>query len=156
MLPSLGTALNLFNAASFLHQPVEKLFEELAPPPSCIISDMCLPCTIHVANKFSIPRVSFVGTSCFFLLCLHNLRIYNVWESITESGYFVLPGIPDKIEMTKAQVPLQRDESWKQFENKLHAAEMASYGIIMTSFEELKPAYARDVHLSFNPHKTFI
>ncbi|XP_027349000.1 UDP-glycosyltransferase 73C2-like [Abrus precatorius] len=144
MLPSLGTALSFFNATNFLRQPVEKLFAELTPQPSCIVSDMCLSYTIHIARKFNIPRISFVGVSCFYLLCLHNLQIYNVLESVsTESEYFVMPGIPDKIEMTLAQTGLSKNESWRQFSNEMFTAEKGSYGIIMNSFEELEPAYAR-------------
>ncbi|KAJ1418911.1 UDP-glycosyltransferase family, conserved site [Sesbania bispinosa] len=145
MLPSLDMTLRFFNATKFLQQPVEKLFEELTPPPSCIISDMCLPFTIHIAKKFNIPRISFIGVSCFYLLCLHNLRIYDVMDrTTTESEYFVLPGIPDKIEMTKAQTGILTGDKWKEFHEQMVAAEMASYGVIINSLEELEPAYAED------------
>ncbi|KAK7267810.1 hypothetical protein RIF29_20489 [Crotalaria pallida] len=147
MLPSLGTALTFFNAASSLQKPVEKLFEELTPPPSCIISDMTLPYTANISTKFNIPRISFLGQSCFSLLCLHNLGVYKVMQGITsENEYFVLPGIPDKIEMTKAQIPgpVMMNENWREFYAKTGAAESASYGVVMNSFEELEPAYARD------------
>ncbi|KAK7245050.1 hypothetical protein RIF29_39880 [Crotalaria pallida] len=146
MLHSLGTSFNLFMAANLLRKPVEKLFQELTPPPSCIISDMSLPYTIHIANKFNIPRISFVGMSCFTLLCFSYLRMHNVKERISnESEYFVVPGIPDKIEITIAQTEgLPKDERWKEFHAEIGAAEMDSYGMIMNSFEELEPAYARD------------
>ncbi|TKY62084.1 UDP-glycosyltransferase 73C1 [Spatholobus suberectus] len=61
MLPSLGMGFSFFNAANCSWQPVEKLFEELTPAPSCIISDMGLPYTIHIARKFNIPRISFAA-----------------------------------------------------------------------------------------------
>ena len=146
MLPSLGNSLSFFNASNTLQQPVEKLLEELTPPPSCIISDMCLPYTANIATKFNIPRISFLGQSCFSLLCLYNLGVHKILQKIaTENVYFVLPGIPDRIEMTKAQIPGQRgerDEEWKEFYAKTAAAEGASYGVVMNSFEELEPAYA--------------
>ncbi|OIW11313.1 hypothetical protein TanjilG_20462 [Lupinus angustifolius] len=145
MLPSLGTSLNLFTALSFVRKPVETLFEELNPPPSCIISDICLPYTIHIAKKFNIPRISFAGVSCFCQLCLHNLRVHNVRERIKdENEYFVLPGIADKIEMTLAQTPAPMDETWKEFGDEVLAAEIDTYGTIMNTFEELEPAYARE------------
>ncbi|KAK7345471.1 hypothetical protein VNO77_16075 [Canavalia gladiata] len=145
MLPSLGTSLSFFNAANTLQEPVEKLLEELTPPPSCIISDMCLPYTANIATKFNIPRVSFSGQSCFSLFCLFTLGIRKVIPTIpTETEYFVLPGLPDKIEMTKAQIPAQRtDKDWKEFYAKTGAAERVSYGVVMNSFEELEAAYAR-------------
>ncbi|KAK7245046.1 hypothetical protein RIF29_39876 [Crotalaria pallida] len=146
MLHSLDIAWNLFTAASLLRQPVERLFEELTPPPSCIISDMCMPYTVEISKKFNIPRISFAGVSCFAMLCYSYLGIHNVMERITnESEYFVVPGIPDKIEITMAQTgAVPKDERWKQFGAKMQAAEMDSYGMIMNSFEELEPAYARD------------
>ncbi|KAK7396607.1 hypothetical protein VNO78_17733 [Psophocarpus tetragonolobus] len=143
MIPSLATATSFFKATRLLQQPAEQLFQELTPPPSCIISDMCLPFTIHIAKKFNIPRISFGGINCFYILCMHNIGIYKVTESIaSDSESFVVPGIPDKIEMTKAQADLPMNESWKEFGEEIMAAEMASYGVIMNSFEELEPAYA--------------
>ncbi|XP_020211662.1 UDP-glycosyltransferase 73C5-like [Cajanus cajan] len=144
MIPSLGMASSFINAASFLQQPAEKLFEELTPPPSCIISDMCLPYTNHIARKFNIPRISFVGVSCFYLLCMYNIRLHNVVESITtESEYFDVPDIPDKIEVTIAQTGLPMNQSTtRHIREAMLEAEMEAYGMIMNSFEELEPAYA--------------
>ena len=142
MIPSLATATSFFKATQLLQQPAEKLFEELTPP-SCIVSDMCLPYTTQIAKKFNVPRISFVGVSCFCLLCMHNINIHNVRESVTsESEYFVLPGIPEKIEMTLAQTGQPMNESWKQINEEIREAEMSSYGVVMNSFEELEPAYA--------------
>ncbi|XLU75787.1 hypothetical protein S245_034840 [Arachis hypogaea] len=144
MLHSLGNATSFFNAISLLREPVERIFEELLPPPSCIVSDMSLPYTIHIANKFNVPRISFVGMSCFFLMCNDALRISNVWDSIKdETEYFVLPGLPDKIEVTKAQVPGPSDENWNKFYQEVYPAEADTYGIIMNSFQELEPEYER-------------
>ncbi|XP_015946180.3 UDP-glycosyltransferase 73C6 [Arachis duranensis] len=144
MLHSLGNALSLFNALNLLREPVEKIFEELSPPPSCIVSDMSLPYTIHIAKKFNIPRISFVGVSCYCLMCYEALRTSNVKESIKdETEYFVIPGLPDEIEVTKAQVPGPADDSWNKFYQEIHAAEADTYGIIMNSFQELEPEYER-------------
>ncbi|KAL2345134.1 hypothetical protein Fmac_006419 [Flemingia macrophylla] len=143
MIPSLGMAADFFNATNFLQQPAEKLFKELTPPPSCIISDMCLPYTNHIARKFNIPRISFVGVSCFYLFCASNIQIYNIMNSVTtESEYFLVPGIPDKIETTIAQTGLAINEGMKQVTDAIFEVETAAYGMIMNSFEELEPAYA--------------
>lgn len=146
MLPSLSSSLSFFNAANTLQEPVEKLFQHLTPPPTCIISDMCLPYTANIATKFNIPRISFLGQSCFTLLCLYNLGIHKVLHNITsETEYFVLPGIPHKIEMTKSQIPGQGEsnENWQEFYAKTAAAEAVSYGVVMNSFEELELDYAK-------------
>ncbi|KAG2406110.1 hypothetical protein LR48_Vigan641s004700 [Vigna angularis] len=142
-IPTLGMAADFFNATNFLRQPAEKLFEELTPAASCIISDMCLPYTNDIAKKFKIPRISFVGVSCFYLFSMSNIRIHNVMESVTtESEYFVVPGIPDKIEMNIAKTGMAMTEGMRLVTNKLFEAEMEAYGMIMNSFEELEPAYA--------------
>ncbi|AES81933.1 putative hexosyltransferase [Medicago truncatula] len=147
MLPSLGAATNFFNSSKFLQQEVEKLFEELTPSPTCIISDMCLPYTVHIARKFNIPRISFGGINCLYLLCLHNLHVNNIMQTMAnnEFEYFDVPGIPDKIEINIAQTGLGlKGEAWEQFNSDLAEAEMGTYGVIMNSFEELEPAYARE------------
>ncbi|RDY01127.1 UDP-glycosyltransferase 73C2, partial [Mucuna pruriens] len=152
MFPSLGTSLSFFNAANTLQEQVEKLFHELTPPPSCIISDMCLPYTANIATKFNVPRISFVGQSCFSLFCLYNLGIHKVLSGITsETEYFVLPGLPDKVEMTKAQLPARKSsEEWREFYARTAAAEGVSSGVVMNSFEELEPAYARGYKKAIN------
>jgi len=145
MLPSIDLALNFFTAIDMLHQPMDKLFQNLTPRPSCIISDMCLPWTADLAIKFHVPRISFHGMSCFCLLCMSNLRISKVQESITsESEYFVVPGLPDQVEVTQAQLPGLLTPNLKEFSERMAAAEMASYGVIMNTFEELEPAYIKE------------
>lgn len=146
MLTSLGEESDFFNSTKFLQQEAEKIFEELTPPPSCIISDMCLPYTIHIARNYNIPRISFSGAGCLFLLCMQNLFLSNMIETMAnnETESFVVPGIPDKIEMTGSQTGLiSKGEALKQFQYDVVEAEMGTYGIIVNSFEEMEPAYAR-------------
>ncbi|KAL4293210.1 hypothetical protein HN51_043683 [Arachis hypogaea] len=108
------------------------------------VSDMSLPYTIHIAKKFNIPKISFVGVSCYCLMCYEALHTSNMRESIKdETEYFVIPGLPDEIEVTKAQVPGSADDSWNKFYQEIHAAEADTYGIIMKSFQELEPEYER-------------
>ncbi|KAL4605639.1 hypothetical protein ACB092_09G044600 [Castanea dentata] len=147
MLPSPDLIFNFFTATSMLQQPVEKLFEKLTPRPRCIISDMTLPWTVNLASKFHIPRISFHGTCCFCLFCLRSLHISKLLESISsETEYFVVPGLPDQIEIkvTKAQLPGALVTSLKDFNVQMMEAEMASYGIVMNTFEELEPWYIKE------------
>ncbi|KAG6752883.1 hypothetical protein POTOM_042923 [Populus tomentosa] len=144
MLPSLGLGYELFMAANMLQEPVERLFEVLTPRPSCIISDMCLPYTSDVATKFGIPRISFNGFSCFCVLCLHNIQISKVLESVkSESELFVVPGLPDHIEMATNQLPSAMLDV-KDFSARVSGAEMLRYGFILNSFEELEPEYVQE------------
>ncbi|KAI9086253.1 hypothetical protein K1719_031707 [Acacia pycnantha] len=144
MLPSLGMGLSLYESLSILQKPAEELFRELTPQPNCIISDVGLPYTAHIASKFNIPRISFYGVSCFCLLWSLKAMSYEGYENIRdESEYFVIPDLPDKIEITKAQLPGQ-PESWNEFVGKMVEAEMAVYGVIVNSFQELETAYATE------------
>ncbi|PON31762.1 UDP-glucuronosyl/UDP-glucosyltransferase [Parasponia andersonii] len=144
-LPSLDLAMNLFRAASMLQEPVEKLFGELKPRPSCIISDMCLPWTSQVASKFSIPKIIFQGVCCFCHLCLRSLHLSKVLDSIdSDSESFILPGLPDQIESTKSQLPLPPDPKLEDFTEQMLAADIASYGVVINTFEELEPKYVEE------------
>ncbi|KAL2345138.1 hypothetical protein Fmac_006423 [Flemingia macrophylla] len=147
MLPSMGMAWSFFTAANtILHEPAEKVFGDLTPKPNCIISDVSFYYTAHIATKFNIPRISFYGVSCFCLSWQIKLNTSKFIESIaTDSEYFLIPDIPDKVEITKAQMPQgSREENWKEFVDKMSAAETVTYGVVVNSFEELEPAYASD------------
>ncbi|KAJ4706802.1 Glycosyltransferase [Melia azedarach] len=144
-LPSMDLAANFYAATAKLQLPVENLFKGLNPRPCCIISDTLLPWTIHVANKFDVPRISFHGIPCFSLLCSRNYYLYKVFESIkTESEYFVMPGIPDRIEFTKAQLPGYMHKNLDDFGKQVLAAEAKNYGLIVNTFEELETAYVKE------------
>ncbi|XVE90416.1 hypothetical protein DITRI_Ditri20bG0076200 [Diplodiscus trichospermus] len=146
MLPSLGLAFKLLQAANKLQEPVHKLLEDLRPRPSCIISDSLLTYTLNMAVLFQIPRVVFSGISCFCLLCLYNLHCSKIHEHITsESHYFSLPNMPDKVEFTKSQLPLVlNDRNVKEFLEQTAETDLASYGVVVNTFEELEPGYVRE------------
>lgn len=128
-----------------LQEPVEKLFGELRPRPSCIISDMCLPWTSQVASKFTIPRILFQGVCCFCLLCLHSLHLSKVLDSInSDSESFLLPGLPNQIEFTKSQLPLPPNPKLKDFTEQVLTVDIASYGAVINSFEELEQDYVEE------------
>ncbi|XP_059646799.1 UDP-glycosyltransferase 73C6-like [Cornus florida] len=147
-LPSLGMIENFFVAISMLQQPVEQLLEELKPQPTCIVSDMAFPWTTDVAHKFHIPRLVFHGTCCFSLLCSQNILTYKVLDNVTsDSEYFVVPGLPIPIELTKAQLPSSVNVSspgLKKISDRIREAEKETYGIIVNSFEELEPEFIKE------------
>ncbi|RDY00410.1 UDP-glycosyltransferase 73C5, partial [Mucuna pruriens] len=137
----------VFHAVNMLQKQAEEFFEALTPKPSCIISDFCIPWTAQVAEKHHIPRISFHGFSCFCLHCMFQIHTSKVCESITssESEYLTIPGIPDRIQITKEQIPgLNNEDEMNDLTKKMSEAEMKSYGIIINSFEELEKAYVKD------------
>ncbi|KAF7147795.1 hypothetical protein RHSIM_Rhsim03G0088300 [Rhododendron simsii] len=148
LIPSIDWASKFFVATSMLQQPLEEELGEMEPKPSCIISDMGFPWTSELANKFHIPRIVFHGTCCFSMLCSHNLKVYNVVDNLkSESEPFVVPGLPDLIELTKTQLPGFNSRSptpFKSIADQIMEAEKAAYGVVVNTFEELETEYVKE------------
>ncbi|KAI3938982.1 hypothetical protein MKW92_026964 [Papaver armeniacum] len=95
----------------------------------------------------SIPRIVFHGTSCFSL-SVGELKPYKPYEAISADADphspFVIPGLPDKIEMTIAQLPdnFKVKNVFSEMMEKVRESELNSYGVLVNSFYELEPAYA--------------
>ncbi|XP_031276263.1 UDP-glycosyltransferase 73C1-like [Pistacia vera] len=146
-LPSPKLSKNFFDAARVLQQPIEKFLEETSPAPNCIISDRYLPWTIYTASKIGIPRLAFDGTSCFAFMCSYNIKSSRIHEKVSDSEYFVVPGLPDRIEVTKAQLPGTLNAgsvTFKDMLDEIKAADEASYGLVFNSFQELEERYVEE------------
>ncbi|GKA13246.1 UDP-glycosyltransferase 73C6-like protein [Tanacetum coccineum] len=144
-LPSLGMTKALMVAYNSLQQGVEQYIEKLNPRPSCIVSDTFLLWPRETAKKYQIPRIVFDGMSCFTQMCNHVLYLSKVHESVGESDLFVLPGLPDRIELKRSQLPFAFNPGLKdmyEFQQKVQASESEAYGVAINSFEELEKKYA--------------
>ncbi|KAL0409993.1 UNVERIFIED_CONTAM: UDP-glycosyltransferase 73C3 [Sesamum latifolium] len=104
-LPSYSLIRNFFVAINLLQKPVEEMLKELDPTPSCIICDKHIPWTADTCTKFQIPRIIFDGMSCFTQLVMHSLYISKIHERVPPTEPFVVPGLPDRIEFTRLQLP---------------------------------------------------
>ncbi|KAI7751518.1 hypothetical protein M8C21_022430 [Ambrosia artemisiifolia] len=147
-LPTFNLSKNFFDALAMLQKPLEDVFNELKPTPSCIISDKHLHWTADVAKKFRIPWVIFDGMSCFTQLASHNLCVSKIHEELTNSDPFVLPGLPDSIFMTKSQLPglfnpgsSAKGKEMKSVRERVRATELGAYGTLINSFDELETRY---------------
>ncbi|EOY08012.1 UDP-Glycosyltransferase superfamily protein [Theobroma cacao] len=147
-LPSRHLSKNFMDAVGKLQHPIEQFLEETQPKPSCIISDGHIPWTFDVAQKFKIPRLAFDGTSCFTLTCSHFIGMSKIHEKVSDDlESFVVPGLPDRIELTKAQLPTDFNPGsivLKDKEEHMRVADMASYGLVVNSFEELESGYIEE------------
>ncbi|PRQ43686.1 putative flavonol 7-O-beta-glucosyltransferase [Rosa chinensis] len=146
-VPARNLFCNFFDAVSRLQKPVEKLLETLKPHPSCIISDKHLPWTAEIAQKFGLPRYWFDGTSCFTLLSNHNIETSKVLESVSGSESFMVPGLPDEIELTLGQLPAHLNPAnvdFRDFHGKVEEATKASCGVVVNSFEQLETEYVKE------------
>ncbi|TXG58403.1 hypothetical protein EZV62_016232 [Acer yangbiense] len=145
-LPSQDLIKNFIRGMDMLQQPIQHLFEELEPRPSVVICDKNLPWTADIASKFKIPRILFDGTNCFTLLCSHNLHKSKIHETtVSDTEKFVVPGLPDRIELTRAQLPgIFNPGSKLELKNyrvKVRESEAGAYGVLINSFEELEAEY---------------
>ncbi|KAL4560466.1 hypothetical protein LXL04_032618 [Taraxacum kok-saghyz] len=148
LLPKAAQAMNMFTAMAMLENPAEKLLHDLSPPPNCIISDGGFPWTMDIATRFNIPRLVFYGPGCFAFLCIHIVTRCNILDKIeSNSEYFVMPGLPDRIEVTKPQATTWgMGDSKETTDNfvRMQEAEKNSFGIVVNSFEELEPKYVKE------------
>ncbi|KAE8684833.1 putative Tetratricopeptide repeat-like superfamily protein [Hibiscus syriacus] len=144
-LPSRLLARNFMDAIGMLRQPIEQFMVETKPKPICIISDRNLPWTFDMAQKFDIPRLAFDGTSCFTVLCSHFINLSKIHETVSNDREpFVVPGLPDRIELTKSQLPEEFNPgplASKHLNEHKRVADMGSYGLVVNSFEELEAKY---------------
>ncbi|PON31424.1 UDP-glucuronosyl/UDP-glucosyltransferase [Parasponia andersonii] len=146
-LPSRKLSGNFFLAARMLQKPLEHFLEKAQPRPSCIISDRYLAWTSNVAQNLGIPRLVFDGTSCFNLMCSHNIEASKIYKRVSEFEPFAVPDLPDNISLTKSQLPETFNPGplyMPELHDEIDAAEKMSYGLVVNTFEELEEDYVKD------------
>ncbi|CAH1439724.1 unnamed protein product [Lactuca virosa] len=148
LIPSTALVLKFFDAIAMLEEPTERLLRRLTPAPSCIISDSGLPWTTGLAKRLNIPRLVFYGPGCYTYLCIHIVANTRILDEIkSDSEYFVLPGLPDRIEVTKPQAsdwPKRDSKERLEMFERIEEAGKAAYGIVVNSFDELEPKYVEE------------
>ncbi|XVF76342.1 hypothetical protein PTKIN_Ptkin13bG0258800 [Pterospermum kingtungense] len=147
-LPSLCLIGKFLTAQRMLQEPLEQSLREMKPFPSCIVTDKNIPWVADTASKFQIPRILFDGTSCFTHICNHGLyKSKVVYEHLSCSEPFVIPGLPDRIEFTKAQLPGSFNPSSNKdliaFRQTVKDSEAGAFGVLFNSFEELETEYVK-------------
>lgn len=146
-LPSLESARNFCVAIDMLQNPLERYLEKLYPRPSCIISDRFVHWTADTAKKYRIPWIIFDGMSCFIQLCTHNLHVSKVYERVSDTEPFVVPGMPDRIELMRVQLPSPFNPGMldmSDYQERIREAELGAYGVMINSFEELEQQYVNE------------
>ncbi|CAN0879844.1 UDP-glycosyltransferase 73C4 [Linum grandiflorum] len=145
-LPRNPESTKIFYAAiDRFQEPVERYLKEVEPRPTCIVSDERIVWTVDTSRKFRIPRLVFDGMSCFAVACSHNILVSKISETVsTDRDRFFVPKLPDRIELTRAQLPVQFNSGSTKLNelfDKMMDAEEQSFGRIVNSFEGLEPAY---------------
>ncbi|XP_010546524.1 PREDICTED: UDP-glycosyltransferase 73D1 [Tarenaya hassleriana] len=144
-LPSRDLLKKFYDAVDKLQEPLERFLEQQVIPPSCIISDKCLSWTSKTAEKFKIPRIVFHGMCCFSLLSSHNINLHGSHLSVSsDSEPFAIPKMPQRIEVTRAQLPgaFVKLKDLDAIRDKMREAESEAFGVIVNSFQELEQGCA--------------
>ncbi|KAL3514461.1 hypothetical protein ACH5RR_027178 [Cinchona calisaya] len=144
---SAATTLDLlgkvYAAILQLQNVMEEVVEEISP--HCIVSDMFYPWTVELAEKMKIARI-LLYLSSFISHCLtHNLEKYESYKSVkSDSESFLIPDLPDKIEMKRSQLEgyLKEETPFTKVIKSVKDSENRSFGLVFDNFYEFEPQYA--------------
>ncbi|XP_021848888.1 UDP-glycosyltransferase 73D1-like [Spinacia oleracea] len=153
IIPSRDMIKNFYKAMDEMQIPLEENLQRLSTPASCIISDKCLSWTSKTAEKFKIPRVVFHGMNCFSLLASHNIKLHNTHLSVSSSSQpFLVPGMPYRIQITKAQLPgsFVALPDLEDIRDQMREAESRAFGVIVNSFSDLEHQCIQDYQKAIN------
>ncbi|XP_047306231.1 anthocyanidin 3-O-glucosyltransferase 4-like [Impatiens glandulifera] len=121
----------------------------MKPFPTCMITDRFIPKIAVAAKRLDIRRVIFDGMGCLSLILIHQTEVSGILESDVELEQpFIVPGIPDRIEITKQQLPVfvySNSTGMKEYKERLKEANRDAYGIIINSFDELELDYIHEL-----------
>ncbi|GFS45826.1 UDP-glucosyl transferase 73C1 [Actinidia rufa] len=105
------------------------------------------------ASKFFVATIPYPKACISWNLLLFSLVLtqsqgtHNVLDEVTsDSDYFMVPGLPHKIELTKAQLPGFNPSSssgLKNVSDQIRKAEKDVYGVVVNTFEELEAEYVK-------------
>ncbi|MCE3216447.1 hypothetical protein HAX54_006585 [Datura stramonium] len=107
----------LFMGIALLQKPMEDLIVELSP--HCIVSDVCLTWTVDVAEQLKVS---------------------------SDSESFLIPGLPNKIEMKRSQLPenikTNPEGPYWEMMKRIKESEPRSYAMIHDTIYDLESTYA--------------
>ncbi|KAG9145576.1 hypothetical protein Leryth_027435, partial [Lithospermum erythrorhizon] len=125
------------------HRPIQSCYRCFRPmQPKESISQQC-----HI--EIEIPLIA-CGTCCF----APAYHVFGLLQSVdqipsSDTEYFVLPGLPNKIELTKLQlIGILRacqhvSKKIDSIRQNMKEAEAASFGVVCNTFEALEPEYIK-------------
>ncbi|PON88097.1 UDP-glucuronosyl/UDP-glucosyltransferase, partial [Trema orientale] len=139
------TQRKFFLATSHLRRPLDEALNELHP--NGLVADTFFPWAVDLAYEHGIPCFSFHGTSFFSMCAMESLKRFQPHKTVSsDAERFALPGLPDRIELTRSQVPehvrLEQENEFTKMLERVEEAEERSSGLIVNSFYELEPGYA--------------
>lgn len=140
LVPSKELFKPFFLGLDLLQEPLEAYIREAKPAASCMIVDYCNSWASEVARRLDLPRMIFHGPSCFFSLSVYSLRVHKVYEGVDEFEPVVVPNLPQRIEITRAQAPgWFASNDWEDVRKRAEDEEATADGFIENTFHDLEP-----------------
>ncbi|KAF6142984.1 hypothetical protein GIB67_041052 [Kingdonia uniflora] len=142
-LTSPDQSSKVYMGTMLLQKPIEETLRERVP--DCIISDMFYPWTTDFAAELGIPRIYFQGSSFIAQCAVDSLVRHAPHENLkSDTETFIIPGLPDCLELTRLQLPdhfRQTKTPYGAILGVIRESESRSYGVLMNSFQEFEPRY---------------
>ncbi|KAK9691711.1 hypothetical protein RND81_09G213900 [Saponaria officinalis] len=139
---SLDNAGKLFKAMSMLSGLVLDLI--MSHQADCLVSDLLNPWAANVAQKAHIPFVVFNPSNLFGMCVEDSLTRFVPHENLgSDTQPFVVPGLPDKVELTRSRLPdyFRGQDIGKEFRLSVKHALELSHCMMVNSFHELEFKY---------------
>lgn len=134
----------LLQSLSLLRNPFKQIVGELLP--DCVVTDIFMPWTYEAAAELGVPRLVLHGTS-FFSTCVYDymVKLWPLKSLPAGTRSFELPVIPHRIQMLVSQIPDFHTTGGNGSEFFKHICDIdaKSYGVLVNSFSDLEPEYAR-------------
>ncbi|XP_057449549.1 soyasapogenol B glucuronide galactosyltransferase-like [Lotus japonicus] len=132
----------IYMGLAILQPEFERLFHDLQA--DFIVTDMFHPWSVDAAAKLGIPRIMFHGASYLARSAAHSVEQYASHLNVdSDTEKFTLPDLPDKLEMTRLQLPdwLRSPNQYTMLMKMIKESEKKSFGSVFNSFYELESAY---------------
>ncbi|WCJ17672.1 UDP-glycosyltransferase 73B4 [Euphorbia peplus] len=125
---------------SMLQEAFVKLLVDRKP--DCVVHDVFHRWSADAIDGAGVSRIGFNGNGCFARCVQENIGRFKPHEKV-ESDYepFVVPGIPDTIELTRSQLPSFARHKNGGHHKTMHKPDDKNPKVIINSFHELEPAY---------------
>ncbi|MQM16130.1 hypothetical protein Taro_049084 [Colocasia esculenta] len=113
--------------------------------PDAVVADVPYWWTTDVARELGIPRVTFFPMGAFPLTVMNRLNSHRPFGGLADGDNrpFLVPGLPDPVEMVKSELPNflrfhdQLTENW----DRIKKANLECFGGVVNTFYELETKY---------------
>nr|ABK24936.1 unknown [Picea sitchensis] len=133
----------------WLHQQLQQEQEETGrSPPVCIISDIMMPWTIQIGEKYGVPRVLFNTCGAFAMTLLYSVSASLTHNTLQKEGDSVVlsMNLPIPLRLNKNEIAanfFEPDMSNRRQRFVVRSLQSLSHGwgMLINTFEDLEPQH---------------